>query len=128
MMGGVFISYSRADNTFVARLYEALVEAEQDVWLDAMKIPPQGDWRSELKRGIEGAGAFAFVLSPDSLASEVCTFELQHAVAHRKRIVPLLRRDPEAGGIPDELARRRWVLVRVCDDFHAGLSRFISEI
>jgi TIR domain len=128
MMGGVFISYSRADNTFVARLYEALVEAEKDVWLDAMKIRPQGDWRSELKRGIEGAGAFAFVISPDSLASEVCAFELQHAVVHRKRIVPLLRRSPEARGIPDELVREQWVLARECDDFPAVFTRLISEI
>lgn len=128
MTGAVFVSYSREDKVFVERLHAALLEAERDVWLDTVKIPPRADWRSELERGIEGAGVFAFVISPDSLASEICMHELQHALAHGKRIVLLLRREPQARGVPDALARRQWIFVRKCDDFDAAFKGIVSEI
>jgi len=48
---------------------------------------------------------FAFVVSPESLASEFCLDELEHALAQGKPVVPLLRREPERRPVPDELAR-----------------------
>lgn len=127
-MATVFVSYSRADRTFVERLCMALVEVGQDVWLDAEKIPPWADWRAGIEHGIEEADAFAFVISPESLASEVCRHELNHALAHGKRIVPVLRRDAESNGMPESLAARQWIFLRSAEDLDAALPGLVAAI
>jgi CRP-like cAMP-binding protein len=68
----VFISYSRRDKPFVLKLNEALSEYGIDTWVDWENIPLTADWWNEIQLGIENADAFAFVISPDSLTSEVC--------------------------------------------------------
>ena len=127
-MTTVFVSYSREDRAFVERLCLALVAAGQDVWLDTERIPAWADWVAEIKNGIEGANAFAFVISPDSLASRICRYELDHALAHRKRIVPVLRRDAKLAGMPEPLARRRWTFLRAGEDFDAVLPGLVAAI
>ena len=103
-MADVFISYSRHDEPFVERLRAALADAGIDVWVDREDIGPAVEWRREIELGIEGADVFAFVISPDSLRSEPCRRELEHALATHKRIAPLLRREPDSVPVPDELA------------------------
>jgi hypothetical protein len=127
-MATVFLSYSREDATFVERLHSALVVAGQDVWLDAERIPPRADWRTTIERGIEESDAFAFVITPDSLASEVCRYEFDHALAHGKRIVPLLHRDVQSGGIPAALASRNWILLRSAEELDAALPGLVAAI
>ena len=111
-MANVFISYSREDWAFVEPLCSALAASGQDVWLDAERIPPGTDWREGIERGIDEADAFAFVISPDSLASEVCRLELDYALARGKRIVPVVCRDPDGSSIPEALARVNWIFFR----------------
>src|SRR5687768_2921088 len=89
----VFISYSRDDDPFVRRLYGALNDRERRAWVDWEGIPPTADWMAEVFAAIESADNFVFVLSQASLASEVCSREVEHAVKCRKRLVPLVWRD-----------------------------------
>jgi len=42
---------------------------------------------------IEQADSFVFVISPDSVRSQVCRNEIDHAIANNKRFIPLLRRE-----------------------------------
>jgi TIR domain len=122
----LFISYSRRDRAFAELLSSALAEAGQKAWLDAEQLPPWVDWREGVRRGIERAGAFAFVISPDSLASEMCMHELEHALAHDKRIIALLRREPNCSAVPDALTRSQWVWVREGDDLDAAYRTLLS--
>ena len=85
----VFISYSRGDQPFVRRLYEALGEKQRRAWVDWEGIPPTADWLREVFAAIESADTFVFVLSAASLASNVCMREVEHAMKCRKRLVPL---------------------------------------
>ncbi len=124
----VFVSYSRMDRAFVEQLCSALRESGQDVWIDDKKIPPWADWRAGIERGIEGADSIAFVISPDSLASEACRHELDHALEHGKPIVPVLRRDPTSSAMPDALAHRRWIAVRDGEDFDDALRSLVAAI
>jgi hypothetical protein len=82
----IFISYSRKDKDFVHRLDESLKSRGREVWVDWEDIRPTEDFMQAIYSAIEGADAFVFVLSPDSIASVVCGREIAHAVAHNKRL------------------------------------------
>lgn len=72
LVNDIFISYSRRDKEFVARLHAALAALGRDAWIDWEDIPLTAEWEAEIYAGIEGADAFVFVLSPDSIRSEIC--------------------------------------------------------
>jgi len=44
----VFISYSRRDKEFVARLHEALDSHGKQAWVDWEDIPPSAEWLREI--------------------------------------------------------------------------------
>lgn len=111
-MSNVFLSYSRRDKEFVLQLQGALGDAGKSVWLDTKDIPATADWRDELASGIDSAETFVFVLSPDSLSSEVCEFELSRAVEQGKRIVPLVYREPNGASVPESISSRNWIFFR----------------
>ena len=75
-MSDVFISYSRRDIDFVRHLFDQLKARDRDAWADWQDIPPTADWLAEIYSGIEAANTFLFVISPDSVTSEICTLEL----------------------------------------------------
>ena len=121
-MADVFISYSRRDGAFVRSLHAALAEKGRDVWVDWEDIPPAWDWKEELSTGIDSASALVFVISPDSLSSEVCARELDQALARGKRVVPVVVREPDGHVVPPPLADRNWIFFRGDEDFEAGLA------
>ncbi len=79
-------------------------------------------------RAIEAADTFVFVLTPDSVASQVCGSELAHAAAHNKRMVPLVARDVEAKAVPEALAKLNWIFCRESDDFEKATATLISAL
>ncbi len=121
----IFVSYSRRDQTFVRDLYTALVDAGQGVWVDWEEIPAIADWRQEIYTNIEATHSFMFVLSPNSLQSVVCQEELEHAIAHGKRLVPVVWQDVDPKQVHPELARLNWIFFR---DFDAGLQTLLTAI
>lgn len=84
-----FISYARADTAYVTELTRELQVLGRTPWLDADDIPAGSTWREELVAAIESAIVFVFVISPDSVASEECRRELDHAVEVGKRLIPV---------------------------------------
>ena len=92
-MADVFISYSRKDIDFVHRVFDVLTARDRDPWADWQDIPPTADWLNEIYQGIEAADSFLFVISPDSVISEICTLEIEHAIKHNKRLVPIVWKD-----------------------------------
>jgi WD40 repeat protein len=122
----VFLSYSRRDQPFVLRLRSALEAAGWGVWVDEEDIPPAAEWRDELASGIRAAHTFVFVLSPDSVASDYCQWELEQAVALGKRLIPLVIRDIDDA--PEEVAARQYVFMREQDDFDRALETLDSAL
>jgi TIR domain len=127
-MADVFISYSRRDEPFVRRLREALATAGKDVWVDKEDIGPAVEWRRDIELGIEGADIFAFVITPDALASQNCRREREHAVAKNKRLVPLLHREPDGIPVPEELASRNYIVFRSEPEFTPGVASLLAAI
>ncbi len=127
-MADVFISYSRRDKEFVTRLHGALVARQRDDWVDLEDIAPSAEWRSSILAGIEGARAFVFVLSSDSVASEECRKEIDLAVARHKRLIPVVCRDVATGTVPEALARLNWIFLREQDDFETGVGLLLTAV
>lgn len=112
----VMISYSRKDLAFVRKLFERLLAqgfTKEDIWVDWEGIPLTADWMAEITEGIQSANAFIFVISPDSIASEVCAKELAIAVESNKRFVPILYREPGKGAVlHSKISSHNWVFMR----------------
>lgn len=127
-MSDAFISYSRQDKAFVEQLQQALIARKRQVWVDLKDIPPTADWLNEIYAGIEGADAFLCVLSPDYAASQTCSLELAHAIACKKRLIPILYRDVRGAQIAPALAGINWVNCRQSDDFEHALGQLTEAL
>ncbi len=127
-MADLFISYSRTDKPFVQRLHAALAGRQRDVWVDWEDIPPAARWLDDIMGAIEAAQAFVFVISPEAAASAICAREVAHAALHKKRIVPLLRREVPPAALPAEIAARNWIYLRDGDNFDAGSASLLTAI
>lgn len=103
MTDKVFISYSRRDLEFVARLATDLDEKVTGVWFDKSDIRAGQKWRDEILNGIAGCKAAVLVLSPDSAASKYVQMEVNAALEHGKTIIPILYRPVELKGWLGEL-------------------------
>jgi hypothetical protein len=82
------------------------------VWVDLDDIVPSAVWMDEIRTAIAGADSLIFVVSPDSVTSEVCGIELKYAVELSKRIVPVVVRDMPAEAVPAPLPDISWHFVR----------------
>lgn len=127
--GSVFISYSRKDKEFVRRLYDGLVTKDVKAWVDWEGIPLSADWMEEITRAVNGADAFLVLISPDWLASKVCSQELDLGLKSNKKLIPILHRDPLPGTtMHEKLAATNWVYMREQDDFDGTLPKLIDAI
>jgi len=127
-MSDVFISYSRRDIDFVLHLFDQLVARDREPWADWQDIPPTADWLAEIYRGIEATNTFLFVISPDSVASEICTLEIEHAVKHNKRLVPVVWKEVEDSQVHPTMTAHNWVFLRAEDDFEANFELLIQAL
>lgn len=100
----VFISYARKDLELIRPLLDGLALCGYEVLRDEHEILPAEAWRPRLKQLIEIADIVAFFLSPRSVASEVCTWEVEIAERMTKRIVPIVVESTQGrppGGVGD---------------------------
>lgn len=127
-MTSLFISYSRKDTDCARRLTEAFKAQEFDFWIDWESIPLSVDWWNEVKKGIEQAGVFLFLVSPDSIRSRVCRQEIDHALKNGKRLIPIVVRDVKVEDTPTVLSHLNWIFIRENDDFDAAFSKLVTAI
>ncbi|MGH3815997.1 MAG: toll/interleukin-1 receptor domain-containing protein, partial [Pseudonocardiaceae bacterium] len=127
-MADVFLSYAREDLLFVRRLTAALQARDRDVWVDLDDIIPSARWMEEIRSGITGADAVVFVLTPDSVVSEVCRVELDYAAEVSKRLVPIVAGETSAGSVPLALAELNWLSFLDDIDFEVAVDRLIEVL
>jgi WD40 repeat protein len=127
--GKAFISYSRKDKEFVKKLEASLESHGVVTWVDWEGIPLSSDWMAEITAAIQGADAFLFIISPDSLASQVCGQELELGLKYNKKLVPILYRPPEKGqALHERVAATNWVYLRPEDDFDATMPKLVETV
>src|SRR5262249_50246599 len=82
----VFISYARTDLAAAERLRDSLLARVFGAFLDKHDILPGEPWKERLARLIEQADVVIFLLSPDSVVSTICDWEVNEAERLGKRI------------------------------------------
>ncbi len=96
----IFVSYSRKDAAFVDRLEAALKARGFAPKIDRSDIYAFEDWRRRIEELIVKADTIVFVLSPDSVASDVCRWEVGFAAELKKRFAPIVCRPVEPTKTP----------------------------
>jgi formylglycine-generating enzyme required for sulfatase activity len=106
----VFISYSRRDSTdFAEEIVAGLELAGFASFLDRHDIAAGEDWEARLGSLIRQADTVVFVVSPEAVKSERCTWEVNKALAETKRLLPVIFKPVPDVEIPHELQRRQFV-------------------
>ncbi len=90
-MANAFISYSRADSSFVAEFVALLEGSGFKIWYD-QHIRGGDDWWQLILHQIAEADVFIYLLSNDSLESEYCRSEFLEAIRLNKRVLPIVVR------------------------------------
>ena len=116
-MAKLFVSYSRRDSVAARKLIDAFRAIDKQVWVDWESIPPAVDWLEQIFRGIEEADAFIFLISPDSIVSEVCKVEVGRAAQNNKRIIPVVVRDVNPKDTLESIRKLNWTFLRETMDF-----------
>ncbi|MDW7693904.1 TIR domain-containing protein [Flammeovirgaceae bacterium SG7u.111] len=103
LMTEVFISHSTENKALTDRLSKSLMRHSYTLWINRLSIQAGTEFKMEIEHGIEDADNFVFLISPSSLASEYCQFELAHALKLNKRIITLLVEETPNKDIPEVL-------------------------
>src|ERR1700735_2873657 len=104
----VFVSYSRKDMAFAQMLVAALAERGFDAFLDKTDIAPGEPWKERLAGLIAAADTVVVAVSPDSVASPICGWELEESTRRGKRMIPVVARRIADSDAPPGLARLNW--------------------
>src|ERR1700738_1210765 len=104
-----FISYSRVDGAFAERLRSALIARGFEAYLDKEDILPGEPWRERIDGLILAADAIVFVMSPSSITSEICTWEVGRALELKKSLTPLHWCVVPNHAVPKGLSERQYV-------------------
>ena len=125
----VFISYSRADKAFASELVLGLAACGFAPYIDRQDIAPGEEWEKRLAGLISEADSIVYIASPDSLASDNCTLEIQQAIALRKRILPVVWRPIDDALAPPDLKRLNYIFFAgEGRTFAAGLSELANAL
>ncbi|MCB0118732.1 MAG: TIR domain-containing protein [Anaerolineales bacterium] len=124
----VFISYSRRDKIFAQQLTERLKSKSVDVWADWEDLPPSSNWMEEVQNAIEECDAYIFIISPNSLKSQVVLQELEMAERLNKRLIPILHQDINFKEIPTSIASTNWLYIRNESEFESSFPQLIEAI
>jgi len=129
-MTDAFVSYSRKDKAFTRKLVSGLQQSGKSIWIDWENIPLTADWMKEIEAGIEAADNFIFIITPDSVKSEVCLREIQYADKHNKRFVPILHKELEDTeqnrNLHPSISSHNWIFFRDEDPFEEAERSLIS--
>src|SRR6478736_4029888 len=121
----VFISYSRKDSTaFADELVAGLEYGGFAPFLDRHDIAAGEDWEARLGGLIAQSDTVVFVVSPEAVKSEQCTWEVDRTIELSKRLLPVIFKPVPEHDIPEKLRRLQYVRF----DGGPGFARPLSEL
>src|SRR5215467_4228834 len=121
----VFVSYSRRDAAeFADELVAGLELAGFAPFLDRHDISAGEDWEARLGGLIAQSDTVVFVVSPESVKSERCVWEVTQTGDFSKRLIPVIHKPVPDADIPQQLSRLQFVRF----DGGRGLARPLAEL
>lgn len=124
----VFLSYSRKDRERAQSIADVLRERHFGVYKDTDDILPTEEWKGRLEQLISEADTIVFLMSPNSITSEVCVWEVEYATELNKRIAPIVIDDVETADIPPLLARLNFIFATERDRFQDAVDSLVSAL
>jgi tetratricopeptide (TPR) repeat protein len=124
----VFISYSRKDMAFADRLDAALKARDFDPLIDRTEIYVFEDWWQRIQNLIIQADTVIFVLSPDSVSSDMCKKELEFAASRNKRFAPIQFRQIDTQMVPSSLERLEYEFFDDAEKFEQSVDRLVEAL
>lgn len=124
----VFVSYSHQDESLVYREIQWLQDRGVNVWYDS-RIRAGSEWSEALANAISRCSRFLYFITPNSVVSESCRRELNHAMEEGRPILSVHLEETEVpGGIRLNLNNRQAILkYRLLPDvYHASLLEALS--
>jgi formylglycine-generating enzyme required for sulfatase activity len=121
----VFISYSRKDSAaFADELLAGLEVGGFAPFLDRHDIAAGEDWEARLGGLIAQSDTVVFVVSPEAVKSEQCTWEVGRTLKLSKRLLPVIFKSTPDHDIPEKLRRLQFVRF----DSGTGFARPLSQL
>ncbi|HEY9610556.1 toll/interleukin-1 receptor domain-containing protein [Allocoleopsis sp.] len=117
----LFLSYSRHDEEIAHKLANFL-NKYHNIWFDKQDILAGDDWSLKIKQGINHCDVLLFLVSPNSLGSTYCAYEVKAAIQQKKTVIPLML---ENTLLPPHLAKLQWVFL---EDFETGLCELLGAL
>jgi hypothetical protein len=124
----VFISYSRKDMAFANRLEVALKARDFSAAIDRSEIYAFEEWWKRIEALITQADTVVFVLSPDSVASEVALKEVAFAASLNKRFAPVVCRRVDDRAVPEALAKLNYLFFEDEGRFEESADRLAQAL
>src|ERR1700704_3570515 len=124
----VFISYSRKDLGFADRLEAALRTRGFEALIDRSEIYAFEDWWKRIEALIARADTVVFVLSPNSVSSDVALKEVAFAASLNKRFAPIVCRRVDDKAVPEPLAKLNFVFFEDDARFEESADRLAQAL
>ena len=124
----VFLSYSRKDSDFASELLSGLELLGFDAFLDKQDIAPGEPWEERLGSLIRVADTVVFVVSPNSISSKHCGWEVDETVKTAKRLVPVILSEVPSEQVPAQLRRLNYVYFSHGRSFAKALSELSQAL
>jgi hypothetical protein len=124
----IFISYSRKDMAFADRLETALKARGFEPLIDRTEIYAFEEWWKRIEALITAADTVVFLLSPDSVSSDVALKEVAFAASLNKRFAPVVCRRVDEQAVPEALAKLNFVFFDDETRFEASADRLAEAL
>lgn len=125
----VFISYSRRDCSPLAEeLVAGLEVAGFDAVLDRHDIAAAEDWEVRLENLIQSADSVIVILSPESVKSPRCGWEVNKGLQLSKRLVPVIGKTVTDAEVPEPLRRLNYVFFTEGHSFARALGQVAAAL
>ncbi|MEM8615124.1 MAG: TIR domain-containing protein, partial [Cyanobacteria bacterium P01_H01_bin.105] len=109
MMTQVFLAYAQTDAEAMDTIRRSLRRQGFTIWSNQTDILTGEAFKRAVHRGIEEADSMVYLLSPESLRSRYCQYELRYALSLEKRIVPILISPLGTAKSPPDLAAIQYI-------------------
>ncbi|MDP1557111.1 MAG: toll/interleukin-1 receptor domain-containing protein [Hyphomonas sp.] len=124
----VFISYSRKDAGFADDLVAGLQACGFEAYIDREDIAPGEAWEARLSGRIAEADTVVYVISPASVTSPQCHWEVTETLRMSKRLLPVVWQPVAEAETPKELSRLNFVFFDGGRSFARGLAELAGAL